>query len=368
MHSRAPQRRMTGRTAGRATRPNGLRGGLRFAVAATVAAWLLPACAGPRNATTQFGDSTEIESGDRPGRGPDSLPVTPPKIAPLSPPKLPNDLGPEILLPDKDSKDVEVARVGDLVLRQSHAYARMLSAHPKLALSAVDLLVFDVLVARHAEQYGVRLAKARVEQLAMREERELRKQVEEELQGVSFQDYIWRLFGMREQDWQVALRLRTAQRLYQGYVLRYLALREDRVQVRFLVHKDKAIAQEVYDKVRVGADFATLALRYSEDASRREGGLLPAFGRGFQHPAATHAFELKEGEVCKPFEASWGGEKRWFAVYCLAHKKGRDVPFEAVREEIDDDLESSPVTPLETTAYTLRWRNAEEQKANEAKK
>jgi len=338
------------------------------ALAALVAALLLPACAGPRNATTRFGDPTEIENGANPARGPDSLPVTPPQITPLAPPRLPDDLGPEILLPSKDSKDIEVARVGDLVLRQSHAYARLMSAHPKLALSAVDLLVFDVLVARHAEQYGVRLAKERVEQLAMREERELRKQVEEELKGVTFQGYIWQLFGMREQDWQVALRLRTAQRLYQGYVLRYLALREDRVQVRFLVHKDKAIAQEVYDKVRVGADFATLALRYSEDLSKREGGLLPAFGRGFKHPAANNAFDLSEGEVCKPFEASWGGEKRWFVVYCLAHKKGRDVPFEAVRQEIDADLESSPVTPLETTAYTLRWRNAEEQKAKESKK
>lgn len=339
----------------------------RKLVGALVVWTAVSACAGPRN---QAAGTSGENPPDGPGaaRGPDQLPVGPPKIAPLQPPELPNDLGPEILLPKADSPDAQVAKVGDLVLRQSHAYARLLSAHPKLALSAVDLLVFDVLVARHAEQYGVRLSEERVEQLAMREERELRRQVKEELEGVTFQDYIWRLFGMREQDWQVALRLRTAQRLYQGYVLRYLALREDRVQVRFLVHKDKAIAQEVYDKVRVGADFATLALRYSEDASRREGGLLPAFGRGFQHPAATHAFDLKEGEVCVPFEASWGGEPRWFTVYCLSHKKGRDVPFEAVRKEIDADLESSPVTPLETTAYTLRWRNAEERKAMEAKK
>jgi hypothetical protein len=346
----------------------------RWATLALLAGLCLTGCAATPNTANPGSQNPggQAPEGQNPGRqvparAPEKPPVTPTQI---SPPVLPEfaDLGPEILLPRADSVDAQVAKVGDLVLRQSHAFARLLSAHPKLALSAVDLLVFDVLVARHAEQHGVRLSKQRVEQLAMGEERELRRQVKDELVGVSFQDYIWRLFGMREQDWQVALRLRTAQRLYQGYVLRYLALREDRVQVRFLVHKDKAVAQEVHDKVQVGADFATLALRYSEDASRREGGLLPAFGRGFQHPAATPAFDLKEGDVCAPFEARWGEEPRWFVVYCLEHRKGRDVPFEAVRKQIDTDLEASPVTPLETTAYTLRWRNEEEQKAKDSSK
>lgn len=302
------------------------------------------------------------------GRRADPLPDKPPIIAAPQAPSFAEGLGPEILLPDPAADDAEVARIGDLVLRQSHAYTRLLSAHPKLALSAVDLLVFDVLVARHAEQHGIRVSEARVEELAAEEERQLRRQVQDELEGVTFADYIWRLFGMRERDWQSALRLRTAQRLYQGYVLRYLALREDRVQVRFMVHKDKSVADEVVDKVRVGADFATLALRWSEDVTRRDGGLLPAFGEGFQHPAARHAFDLKPGQVCEPFEASWGGEQRWFVVYCLEHRPGRDVPFEQVRAEIDADLEQQPVTPLETTAYTMRWRNEEEQKSQESGK
>lgn len=290
-------------------------------------------------------------------------PVPPPVLVPPAPPELPAGLGPEILLPAPDAADAEVARVGDLVLRESHAYRRLLSAHPKLALSAVDLLVFDVLVARHAQQFDVRVSEQRVEELAAKEEQELRQQVAAELPELPFADYVWRLFGMPEQDWRRGLRLSAAQRLYQGYVLRYLALREDRVQVRFLVHKDQKVAQEVVDKVRVGADFATLALRWSEDPSRRDGGLLPPFGRGFQHPAAQHAFELKNGEVSAPFEAPWGGESRWFVVYCLEHRPGRDVAFEAVRDEIDRDLERQPITPLETTAYTLRWRSSLEQDA-----
>jgi hypothetical protein len=283
--------------------------------------------------------------------------IEPPRVAPLPPPQTPDGYGPEILLPKQDAPDAEVGRVGDLVLRQSHAWTRLLSAQPQIALEAVDLLVFDVLVARHAQQFGVRVLPERVEELAGGEEKQARQQVATELGGqTSFADYLWRLFGMREGDWQATLRLRTAQRLYQGYVIRYLALRENRVQVRFLVHKDEKVAREVADKTRAGADFATLAMRHSEDTSRREGGLLPPFGEGFQHPVAVTAFTLQKGEVSAPFQARWGDEPRWFVVYCLDRLPGRDVPFADVAAEIDADLVKNPISQLERRAYHLRWR------------
>ena len=298
-------------------------------------------------------------SGNRPAAPSVALPTSAPVVqAPVVMAPSPG-LGPEILLPQAHDQDDEVARVGDLVLRRSHAYTRLLSAHPKLALTAVDLLVFDVLVARHAEQFGIRVDADRVEALAAAEEKQVREQVQAELGGeMPFSGYVWRLFGLHEQDWQQTLRLRTAQRLYQGYVIRYLALREDRVQVRFLVHKDEAMAREVAGKVQHGADFGTLALRHSEDPSKRDGGLLPAFGQGFQHPVAAVAFTLQRGQVSAPFRGRWGDEERWFVVYCLDRLPGRDVAFAAVRDEIDRELELHPIAPLETTAYTLRWRSA----------
>ena len=306
------------------------------------------ACAGPPSA-----EPAPMPTNPDPG----VLPARPPVVQAQRVPAPAPGLGPEVLLPAVGGADAEVARVGDLVLRRSDAFTRLLSANPKLALSAVDLLVFDVLVAKHAQQHGVVVQPERVEELASAEEEQLREQVEQELGRVGFEAYVWRLFGMRVEDWRASLRLRTAQRLYQGYVLRYLALREDRVRVRFLVHKDEAVAREVVEKVRVGADFATLALRWSEDPTRRDGGLLPAFGEGFQHPAAQRAFELEPGEVSEPFQASWGGEQKWFVVYSLERQQGRDVAFEEVRDEIDGELVARPVTPLETTAYTMRWRD-----------
>ena len=331
--------------------------------AAVAVSLLLAACAGPPAAARPAEPATAPSAAPVP-----AVPTGPPvEVVPPQTPEAPPGFGPEILLPTQPAVDDVVARIGYLELRKSHAYTRLLSADPKLALSAVDLLVFDVLVARHAQEHGITVRQDRVEELATAEEQDLAKQVQNELgASMTVADYVWRIFGMRLPDWRVALRLRTAQRLYQGYVIRYLGLREDRVQVRYVVHKDKKVVDEVADKVRAGADFATLALRWSEDNHRRDGGLLPWFGRGFPHPVAEAAFALQKGEVGRPFSARVGDVERWFVVFCLDRVVGRDVSFEQVRDEIDRELQVQPIAPIETSAYTLRWRTALERPAEPA--
>ena len=79
---------------------------------------------------------------------------------------------------------------------------------------------------------------------------------------------------------------------------------------------------------------------------------------GMTRALDSMSIELQAGEVSDAFEASYGGEPRWFCVYCISRRAGRELPFEAVRDEIERDLEQQPITPLETTAYTLRWREA----------
>ena len=291
--------------------------------------------------------------------------VLPVKAVPQEPRPV-GSFGPDILLPAADAPDAEVARVGELVLRQSHAFARLLSADPKLALSAVDLLVFDVLVAQHARQFGITVAAERVRELSAKEEEQLRAQVQAELGGtVTLADYVWRIFGMRLPDWQRTVELRIAQRLYQGYVIRYLALREDRVQVRYMVHKDRAVLVDAAAKVKQGADFGTLAMRLSDDSLKRDGGLLPPFGKGFPHPVADVALLLQPGEMSEVFTRTSGGSERCYLVFCIQRLAGRDVPFAEVRDEIDRDLAQKPLSPIETNAYTLRWRTASEARTDD---
>jgi parvulin-like peptidyl-prolyl isomerase len=274
--------------------------------------------------------------------------------------------GPDILLPDPAAKDAEVARVGDLVLRQSHAFARLLSADPKLALSAVDLLVFDVLVAQHARQFGIAVPPQRVRELADKEEQQLQAQLQNEFLGqIQLADYVWRIFGMRLDDWRRTVDLRIAQRLYQGYVIRYLAMREDRVQVRFMAHKDRAVLEDARVKIGQGADFGTLALKLSDDPQKREGGLLPPFGKGFPHPVAEEAMRLQRGQLSPVFARKVGDTERYYLAYCLDRIPGRDEPFDRVRDEIDRELQQKPLTSVETNAYTLRWRASTEVKTGD---
>jgi parvulin-like peptidyl-prolyl isomerase len=325
----------------------------RRAVALSLVA-LLAACGGPRRQA----------AAPRAKPLPEAAPVVQP---PPRPPEV-SDYGPEILLPSDTAPDAEVARIGDTSLRQSQAFARLLSADPKLALSAVDLLVFDVLIARHAREFAIRVPNERVRALAEDEERRLREQVELELGAkVSFQDYVWRIFGMRLEDWRRTSELRTAQRLYQGYVIRYLALREDRVVVRYIANKDEKALFDAAEKVRQGADFATLALRLSDDPLRREGGLLPAFSAQFPHPVTKVAIRMQPGALSDVFEQTAGDERRFYLVYCLDRLPGRDVAFADVQQEVDQDLEKRPLTPIETNAYTLRWRGALEGKSTDEK-
>lgn len=285
----------------------------------------------------------------------------PPPAVRQVPPVVPvrDEFPPSILLPDRAAADDEVARIGDLVLRRSHAFARLMTADPKLALETVDLLVFDALVARHAEQHGIRVDTATVVARAEQQEQELLRQLRADFGAdADFGAWIWRIFGMRLSDWRAVEQIRTAQRLYQGYTLRYLALREDRVVVRYIVHSDARLLAQLAEQVKLGADFATLALRHSDDALRRDGGLLPAFGVGFQHPVADVAFGLQPGQVSPVFEREVAGEKRQFLVFCKERLAGREVPFAAVAEEIDRDLVARPLTPLEINAYMLQWRGA----------
>jgi hypothetical protein len=268
------------------------------------------------------------------------------------------DYGPDILLPPEDSVDEEVARVGDRVLRKSHIYDRLLSASPEASLEVVDLLILDILVAEMALAHGIRVDPDRVELLAQAEEDALREHVAEQFGGqIEFGEYVRTTFQMSAEEHSRLLRLRMAQLLYYGYAIRFSAMLEDRVQVRFLAHKDRAEVEDLVDRLSKGADFATLARLHSEDErTRRDGGLLPPFGVAGPEPIAEPAMKLQEGELSPIIEADAGGVPHYYLVYCLKRIERRQVTFEEVREELDEDLTRQPVTRLEREAFALRYR------------
>ena len=83
-------------------------------------------------------------------------------------------------------------------------------------------------------------------------------------------------------------------------------------------------AEEVMKKVRAGEDFATLALKYSDDeATKEKGGDLGVFRPGMMLPDFDRiAFSMEKGELRGPIRTEAG----WHILECLLHVPAEIVP------------------------------------------
>jgi parvulin-like peptidyl-prolyl isomerase len=274
------------------------------------------------------------------------------------------DLGVAILLPAADSTDSEVRRAGDVAIHKRDVYDRLVSTHLVLADNLIQQLEIDALIAGQVQALGITIDEAAVERDVEEEVARLRQQVDQELAPrMSLERYLRQQSGLDEAGYRSWLRLNLARKAYRDYVIRYLALREDRVQVRFIVHSDEKLLQELGDRVAKGADFATLAVRHSEDDSRRDGGLLPPFGRGYRHPAASVAFELEPGQLSSVFTVRDEGAVRHYLVYCVRRIAGRALDFASARAELDREIRERALTQSEVLAAYDRLRELASQPA-----
>ncbi|MCA8956314.1 MAG: peptidylprolyl isomerase [Planctomycetes bacterium] len=269
-----------------------------------------------------------------------------------------DELSPGVLLPSA-AADAEVVKIEGVSVRKSHLYDRLVEEHPKGTRAEIDHLVFDILLAKQAERYGIRVDQKRIDALVGDEEARLTKRVEKDWGSVDA--YLQAQFGVDLETHRRLARRRLARRMYRYYVVRYLALREDRVQVRVLAHQNRQTVERIFKQVREGADFHELAQRESEDRSQHRGGLLPPFPRGSKNRFAKVGFALKPGEVSEIQTVRSGGATRYFLVYCVRHMPGRDVTFAGVRAELDRDQAVNPVTAEEQGELYLRLRTASEE-------
>jgi len=260
--------------------------------------------------------------------------------------------GPEVLLPSQDSTDEEITTVAGVSIHRRHVYEHLLRTEPHALRKVIEQIEIDATIARAAEAFGIVVAPATIETMAQEDENELREVVARDLgPEIDFAAFLSRrYFRMTVAEYRSWKRNVLTQTLYGEYVVRYAALREDRVEARYIVHSDKSVLETVASKVRQGADFATLAIRHTEDANRMEGGLLPAISASFDHPVTRVAFQLEPGQLSDVFEREVDGVRRFYLVYCMRKIPGRNVPFAAVKDELDRDIEQRPMLPAEFNA------------------
>ncbi|MCL4516409.1 MAG: peptidylprolyl isomerase [Firmicutes bacterium] len=100
--------------------------------------------------------------------------------------------------------------------------------------------------------------------------------------------------------------------------------------------KAKAKAQEIMQQLLKGADFATLAKKYSEDpGSAKSGGDLNFFRRGQMVPEFEKvAFSLGVGEISQPVKTKYG----YHIIKVEARKEAKGPDFEKVKKQLEAQL------------------------------
>jgi foldase protein PrsA len=89
-------------------------------------------------------------------------------------------------------------------------------------------------------------------------------------------------------------------------------------EVRHILVKKKALADELYVKLKNGADFASLAKKYTQDtASKADGGKFTAYKGKTVAPFDKFVFSAKVGELSHPIKTSFG----WHVIEVLSDTK-----------------------------------------------
>jgi peptidyl-prolyl cis-trans isomerase C len=111
---------------------------------------------------------------------------------------------------------------------------------------------------------------------------------------------------------------------------------EDEVDARHILVETEVTAQEVFDKVGKGDDFAKLAEAYSKDpGSKADGGKLGYFTKGqMVKEFEDAAFALKKGEVSKPVKSKFG----WHVIKIEDRRTKQPPSFDEVKGQIVDSM------------------------------
>jgi peptidyl-prolyl cis-trans isomerase C len=107
---------------------------------------------------------------------------------------------------------------------------------------------------------------------------------------------------------------------------------QDEVHARHILVKTEAEANSIIDQLNKGADFATLAKKYSKDPGAASGGDLGYFTRDDMVPAfAAAAFSLKPGQYTKtPVKTEFG----WHVILVVDRRVKAPPSFDQARPDL----------------------------------
>ena len=110
----------------------------------------------------------------------------------------------------------------------------------------------------------------------------------------------------------------------------------EEVHARHILVPTEAEAKDVIAQLDKGADFATLAKKYSKDPGSADGGDLGFFKKDDMVPAfADAAFALKDGQYTEtPIHTQFG----WHVIQVLGHRNEPPPSFEQAQDQLKQEL------------------------------
>lgn len=250
------------------------------------------------------------------------------------------------------SKDSVVVRVAGTEFTFADAFDEFLFNYRGETHEILRKLAGDRIVEIYANEYGVTVDPAEVEEMRTAALRNLAERVVTEFGRDStlawFCDQQLRT-SLADYEAQLTRSLRRS--VLASYVIRFDAVKCDRVVVRHIVVHDRDAAVAVLGKVRAGADFAATARQESVAPTRVEGGRIPPFDREFDHPITAQAFELPIGGIAGPIEDTRGKEPLFHVIKVVERLPGSQATFAEVRDRLRDELRERPIERFEFEAF-----------------
>ncbi|HEU4394828.1 MAG TPA: peptidylprolyl isomerase [Planctomycetota bacterium] len=313
---------------------------------AALPALLLAACASSTPPPPAYLPS----AGSSPGALADTRPTLDLAGSPLPPAA---DAEPRGALPAGD--DPVVAEVDGLTLRASEVARYLFRYDPGRALEVLNQMLDERILEADAAAAGVSLPAGEVEALVAVEVR--RREDEMRVQfgpGVTFEEYLRERFGFTLESYRKDVSALFRIRALRDRLVRFDAMKEERVRVRLLVTRTEQEARDAAGRLRAGADFAAVArlvsLAPSED--------LPPFSREEIHPPALseEIFALSPGEVSRPVRVAADGKEVFQVFKLIERRAARSGAWAEVADEVERGLKERPVLPAEYLQWARRAR------------
>lgn len=245
-----------------------------------------------------------------------------------------------------------VARVAGETITSDEAFDAVLFHFREQGLEVVKKLAGDAILRAEARKRGVAPDPVEVERGVVEGIKTLGTRVDTEFgASMTLDRFLESEMRTTRAEYEQLLRAFVAQSQLAALLIRFDEWTNERVSLRHIAVRDAKTAAECIQKLRDGADFATLARDVSVAATKGEGGKVPPFDRELRHPMTAAAFDAPVGTVGGPVFESRGEEKMYHIFKVIEKIPARNVAFDAVKAELYRDITKNPPARFEFEAF-----------------